>query len=317
MLFTLLFLLFTATFSSHSTASSYSDDLRYHLPDEDILTLQITANDRQHDIPVVRYAARHAITKGVTIIIGDIQPDGNIDAKLLFLAKVLPDWGWNTLLVMPRFDYLAPILDINIDDAAADIKAPVDDADLESTQVSDASVDDDTLANIANSNNNVISPQVGIKPNHLQAPHLPYTKQDYVNFISILTKELNSAFTQGAGYQIIYVKGQSASAMIDSMSQQDHNFAHALVVDNPYWPSTDVNRLLPGKLAKLPMPVLDLISLSGNLWAKDTISTRRVAAKIGLKSLYRQREVFGEQLLGTGHGDLSKELVSWTHFLGW
>jgi hypothetical protein len=77
------------------------------------------------------------------------------------------------------------------------------------------------------------------------------------------------------------------------------------------------NQHLPNKLAKLSIPVLDLISLSDNIWAQSTIETRRVAAKVGLKSLYRQQEVFAEQTLDEQHNHLSKALVNWTHFLGW
>lgn len=296
-LFTLLFLLFTATFSSRSQSSSDVDDLRYHLPNEHILMLHITANQKQHDIPVVRYAARQPITKGVSIIIGDIQPGGTIDAKLLSLTKTLPDWGWNTLLVMPKFNYLTSIIDDgnNANELNVDTREP---SDSQETQIDAVTSSEQSLF-----------PQVDVKPNHLQAPDLPYSQQDYVNFIRILTNEINNAFTQGAGYRIIYAKGQSASAVIDLMSQQDKNIADALVINNPYWPNMNSNQLLAQKLAKLPIPVLDLISLSDNIWAKDTINARRIAAKVGLKSLYRQRAVFDEQL--------SKALVSWTYYMGW
>ena len=308
-LITLSILLFSVTFSSHSQTSGYADDIRYHMPEEHVFTLPISINNAQHNIPVVRYSARQPIVKGVTIIIGDIQPNGNVDPKLHVLAKTLPDSGWHTLFVMPRFDYVAPAVNTNSNEVEA--------GDMEKVSTEDATNNEETSNAIANNSSQNSSPQVDIKPKHLQAPNLPYSQQDYMNFIGNLLGELNSAFEQGAGYQVIYAKGQSASAIIDLMSQQNKHTAHALVINNPYWPNKETNQLLPAKLAKLPIPVLDLISLSDNIWAKDTTNTRRVAAKVSLKSLYRQREIFGDQLQQNQYNNLSIELINWTYFLGW
>jgi len=285
------------------------------MPEKHIFTLPVTANNAQHNIPVVRYTARQPIVKGVTIIIADIQTNGNLDAKLHLLAKTLPDSGWNTLLVMPNFDYVTPVQNDNsVENEEESVVVAVD---MEKISTDDASSNQETSTGIANNNSKNSSPQVGIKPSQLQAPYLPYSQQDYVNFIGNLLKELNTAFEQGVGYQVIYAKGQSASAVIELLSQQNKNTAHALVVNNPYWPDKETNQLLPKQLAKLPIPVLDLISLSDNIWAKDTTNARLVEAKVGLKSPYRQREVFGDQLLQSQYDNLSAELLSWTYFLGW
>jgi hypothetical protein len=315
-LFTILFLLFTASFSSFSQSTIATDDLRYHLPNEFILSLPIVVQDKQVDIPVIRYTARRAITKGAAIIIGDIESNGNIDANLLALAKTLPDWGWNTLLIMPRLDYLskAPV-EVTNDTQSTESPAPEENAVAENATTIDA--DDATNTTSTNSGTPIIAEQVDVKPSYLQSPQIPYSKQDYIDFIHVLTAQIDSELTKGAGYQIIYAKGQSASAVIDLMSQKDEQFAHALVLNNPYWPNLESNQHLPNKLAKLSIPVLDLISLSDNIWAQSTIETRRVAAKVGLKSLYRQQEVFAEQTLDEQHNHLSKALVNWTHFLGW
>lgn len=315
-LFTLLFLLFTASFSSFSQSSDFTEDLRHHLPSQYILNLPITAHGKNIDIPVIRYTARQAITKGAAIIIGDIQSSGNIDAKLLALAKTLPDWGWNTLLIMPQLDYLskAPI-EVTNDTESNEIQAP--EVNTETANAAASDVDDVISAANANGDMPIITAQVDVKPNYLQAPEIPYSNQDYMDFINALTTQIDSELTKGAGYQIIYAKGQSASAVIDLMSQKEEQFAHALVLNNPYWPNMESNQNLPNTLAKLSIPVLDLISLSDNIWAQNTIETRRIAAKVGLKSLYRQQEVFAEQTLDNQHDHLSKALVNWTHFLGW
>jgi hypothetical protein len=315
-LFTILFLLFTASFSSFSQSASYTDDVRYHLPSQFILSLPIVVQDKKVEIPVIRYTARRAITKGAAIIIGDIQNNGNIDAKLLALAKTLPDWGWNTLFIMPQLDYLskAPV-EVTKDTKSTENQAPEENTVTENATT--VETDDATNTASANSLGPIISEQVDVKPSYLQTPQIPYSKQDYINFINVLTAQIDSELTKGAGYQIIYAKGQSASAVIDLMSQKHEQFAHALVLNNPYWPNMESNQSLPNKLAKLSIPVLDLISLSDNIWAKSTVETRRVAAKVGLKSLYRQQEVFAEQTLDTQHNHLSKALVNWTHFLGW
>lgn len=310
-LFTLLFLLFTASFSSFSQSSGLTDDLRYHLPDKYILNLSITAHSEKFEIPVIRYTARQAITKGTTIIIGDIQTNGNIDAKLLSLAKTLPDWGWNTLLIMPRLEYLRPV--------AVDATNDTEDSLNQVAEVDTNTTSSDEVLNTATENNSLptVDEQVGVKASDLQVAKMPYSKQNYVDFIGVLTAHIESELTKGAGYQIIYAKGQSASAVIGLMSQQNEQFAHALVLNSPYWPDVDNNQLLAKKLAQLSIPVLDLVSLSDNIWAKNTVESRRIAAKVGLKSLYRQQEVFAEQTLDKQHDHLSKALVNWTYFLGW
>ena len=302
-LFTLLFLLFTASFSSFSQNSSLSEDLSYHLPGKYILNLPITLHNKTLDIPVIRYTSRQAITKGAAIIIGDVQTNGNIDPKLLALAKTLPDWGWNTLLVMPRIQYLEPE-PVEVINAENENIAINEAKDILNTE--DTSIDATT-----------ISKQVDIKPSYMQTPNIPYSKQAYVDFIAALTTSIDSELTKGAGYQVIYAKGQSASAVIDFLLQHDLQFAQALVLNSPYWPNMESNLVLPLKLAQVSIPVLDLVSLSDNIWAKDTIESRRIAAKVGLKSLYRQREIFAVQTLDKHYDHLSEALVSWTYFLGW
>lgn len=313
-IFTILFLLFTASFSSFSQSASAIDDIRYHLPSQFILSLPIVIQDKKVDIPVIRYTARQPITKGTAIIVGDIQSKGNIDTKLLALAKTLPDWGWNTLLIMPQLDYLKKVpYEVTNDTQNTENQASEENTVAEVASTIDAVDETASANNLAQ----IVSEQVDVKPSDLQGPQIPYSKQDYINFINVLTAQIDSELTKGAGYQIIYAKGQSASAVIDSMSQENEQFAHALVLNNPYWPDLESNQQLPKKLAKLSIPVLDLISLSDNNWAQSTVETRRVAARVGLKSLYRQQEVFAEQSLDMQYNNLSKALVNWTHFLGW
>lgn len=313
MLFTLLFLLFTASFSGRSQTLIHIDDLRYFMSDNDIFMLPVSSNNAVHDIPVVSYKARLPIVKGIAIIIGDIRSNSSLDTDLHALAKALPDWGYNTLLIMPRVEYIKPTLS-----AKGDTEQNV--SDSESSSIGNEPIDDsdsNPVVDLLAGSDGSLSPQVDIKPSYLQGSELPYSEKDYLNFISSLSRELAKVIPEGSGYKIIYAKGQSASAMINFLVQQDNSDAHALVVNNPYWPNMQSNQLLPQQLAKLPMPVLDLVSLSDNMWATNTINTRRTAAKVGLKSLYRQRELLGEQLIDNHVDQLSKELLSWTRFLGW
>lgn len=288
----LVFLLLSISNLTFSQTEYYAEDIAYHMGQEHIFTLPLTAKQQTFDIPIVKYTARSAMVKGVVVIIGDLRPDGNIDTKLHLLAKNLPDSGWNTLFVMPQPSYIPSNIRENLPSNNANDQAPALDTQKE-------------------------TPQLNIKSKQLQTAKMAYSQEDFVSFIRNLTNQLNATLTKGAGYQIIYAKGQSAFAAIEVLSDPKQSIAHALVIDNPYWPNMESNQLIPAKLAKLPLPVLDIVSLSDNLWAKKTTRTRRITSEVELKPLYRQTEVASHQSLENGYDQLSGELINWTRFMGW
>lgn len=284
-------------------------DIGYRLPTEHLSVLSINLNGKQIEVPAIKYSARQAIVKGVTIIISEIQAQGQVDASLHHLAKTLPDWGWHTMLITPAQAYVTSEV-IELTDTA-------------SNKQSNESADEDAKQAELNGNTSVdesqtmLPEQVEIKSNILQAPFLPYTHKDYVSFLKALTKALNTRFSQQPGYKIIYANGKSASGLLALFNKPGSVDVDALVLGNTYWPSADINGLLPDQLASLPMPILDLVSMSDNHWAKQTAKHRVIAAKVNLKPMYRQREIMEGSLSINHHSALAKQLVSWTHFLGW
>lgn len=283
------------------------NDLNYLLPSEKLSVLPISINGQQIDVPIIKYGARQAVVKGTTILIGEMQAQGQVDSTLYALAKLLPDWGWHTILITPRQSYLA----LDTEQATTALATTTDNIEAQTPNetISSNSYADESMQ--------TLSPQIDLPSNSHQVPFLEYTHSDYLVFLSALTQAINTRFSQQPGYQIIYAKGTSASALVSLFGQLDTPQIDALIVNNAFWPSTELNRLLPKQLANLPMPVLDFVSLSDNSWAKQTADARAIASKVNLKTLYRQREIIGGDLGPNQHNYLAKEVVSWTYFLGW
>ncbi|MFT6269065.1 MAG: hypothetical protein ACJAVV_001885 [Alphaproteobacteria bacterium] len=312
-----ILLMLTSVFSINAQESSPEppqkqtqngvDDLNYHLSSDQLSIIPISINGQQIEVPAIKYSARQAIVKGVTILIGEIQAQGQVDSTLNALAKSLPDWGWHTILITPTQAYLA-------------LKPPEAETESKATNENTEAGNVDENANtssLSGDNQPALFPQVDLKSNTLQAPVLEYTHSDYLMFIKALTQGINTRFAQQPGYQVIYANGKSASALIALLSLPESPQIDALIVNNTYWPSTELNRLLPQQLANLPMPVLDLISMSDNSWAKQTSQARATASKVNLKPMYRQREIIGGALSLNQQDYLAKEVVGWTYFLGW
>jgi hypothetical protein len=277
------------------------NDLNYYLPGDQLSVLPLNVNGQQIEVPIIKYRARQAIVKGVTILIGEIQAQGQVDSSLNALAKSLPDWGWHTILITPSPSYL--------------VSKP---KETEATETVVSSTNKTVNTNTAVDDNQLpLVAQVDLKPTAFQAPSLPYTHSDYLMFMNALTKAINSRFSQQPGYKLVYANGKSAAALIPLLNLPDSLKIDALVVNNIYWPANEQNQALAGELANLPMPALDLISLSDNSWAKQTANARAIAAKVNLKPLYRQQEIIGGTKGLTQQNYLAKEVVSWTYFLGW
>jgi hypothetical protein len=272
---------------------SQNDDLIYHFPSDKLSSIQVSINDKQIDVPFVKYNSHQAIVKGLVIILGDIQTQSQLDPSLHSLAQQLPQWGWHTLLVTPQQAFFA----------------------IEREEEREKQNDDNITSTKTLSQSEF--PQIEIKPSDMQAPHLPYSHSDYLLFLGALDKALHTKFAQQPGYKLLYAKGKSASGLISLLNRPTDFRIDALVIDSPYWPDTRQNNLLPELISSLPMPVLDFISGSNNNWAKQTSTDRAIASKVGLKSLYRQREINSDKVRLYKHSDLAKELISWTYFLGW
>lgn len=286
-----------------SMATSNLEDLSYFVPSQALSILEINMKGEAVELPFIRYSARQPIVKGVTILVSEIQAQGQIDPTLHALAKRLPDWGWHTVLITPNQDYIKAI-DVN-ESGATETEEPNDTA---IAQEGDAPTTENSQVNL---------PQTGLKANSLQAPSLPYSYDEYLHFLNLLNDAINKKFAQQPGYKVMYASGTSASALITLLAKSNNTQIDALIVNNPYWPEPEQNQQVPQELATLPMPVLDLVSDSDNSWAKQTAVKRIVASKVALKAMYRQRDIIGGNLGISQHDYLSKEVVSWTYSLGW
>lgn len=299
-------LLFPSSAEQVQTESSVSlqNDIRYHLAADKITLLPLSLGNNDMQIPLIRYPARQAMVKGLAILIGDVQALGQVDANLYALAKALPEWGWHTILITPLPEYLQLAMTM----APATVPEEIDE---KSSTIN--STNNPELENVLQD----AIPQVGLQASSWQTSVDASTFEEHARFTTVLLDALNAKFGQQLGYTVLYAKGQSAAVLVDYLQKDNDTKIDALVLNNAHWPNLEQNQALGQQVANLPMPVLDLVSLSDNKWAKMTAPERANAAKIGLKPLYRQRDIIGSELSVNQQSYVAKEVVAWTYFLGW
>lgn len=303
-----LFLSVLCIFSLPATAQN--SDLEYFLPNATIANVTIAfstnkdaAEQDNIEIPVIKHESRQAIVKGVVVLIADIQPQGYGDQTLMLLSQRLPDWGWNTLLVTPKPEYFAQLS--NNESAENNTESSSNDSQAEEAQ---PDKQDDKIKN---------QQQLHIKSNQLQAPELPYTAKQYSEFTRKLLTALQDKFMRSPGYQVVFVRGKSASSMLSVLNQNSNSGINALVMNNPYWPHPSVNQAVASNVANTSIPVLDLLNYSDNNWAKKTSHQRLIETRIALKSLYRQRQLIGVTANEQQAEYIAKEMIGFLTYLGW
>jgi hypothetical protein len=119
--------------------------------------------------------------------------------------------------------------------------------------------------------------------------------------------------TSQQGYQLIFAQGMSAQSLIDLSGK--NITPDALVISNAYWPQRDINYMLPIRIAKSGLPMLDLVSAGDNQWALSTQQARKNKADVEVKTHYRQRKISGTNQ--TISADIGKEIYGWLTYLGW
>ncbi len=303
----LLFCVLVPVFSFICKANS---DLSYQLPAHNYAILSIPINDNKETnaetdasnlkIPVVTFAARQAIVKGVVIIIGDIQAQGFVDDTFLGLANTLPEWGWNTLLITPQIEYL---------EALQPAFQAINNG-LENELTPHAN-------NQANNSDSPVTPSAGVSAITEQSPQLSFTYLEYEHFLAQVMKALQSDFIPKSGYQMVLTKGKSAAAISRWLNTQQDSNINALVINSPHWPTPLENNQIPAQIAALSIPILDLVSLSDSRWSAHSQQQRLITSRVQLKSLYRQREIVGSSFSPHNVDYIAKEVVAWTRYLGW
>lgn len=327
--------------NSHSQAKgnhySSDNDLFYHLPSKNVLTLSIDIpqrgiqknedqvgetgesesnsdkNTHQLHIPIIRYEARQPLIKGFAIIIGEQQIGQKVDANMMYLADTLPDHGWHTIFINPTDRWLALLEDdslANIDDKALESE----DNNTDIPQKDNIASDND---NSADSISNEPLQQTGLQPFMQQPPQHIYSKGQYQQALKLVLNKLETDFLQQPGYRLIISSGMSAFNIINIMNDIEPFSANGLVITNPYWPSYEANNTLPESLSSLTIPILDIVSTSDNNWSTKTSSPRKIAARVNMLAFYRQRELVnsGQDTLRFNH--IKNELIGWTKYLGW
>ena len=318
-----------------------NNDIQLKLSDDEYSVLPLSKGDTAIDVPILNFASKQAMTKGTIVLLADLQSHRANQGKFYQLAKTLPNWGWNTILVTPHTDYFVFPPDPQLENAAQDENS---DGDASDTQSADAQADDtkadDTKADETQSTNSTLSQTVSennienaataadkqtefiaqqteLKSFELQQAELGFNKQDYANFIDLLLQKIDSRFLQQPGYRLLMVEGKTATIAIALLNENSELDINGLVLNNPYWPETAANSLIPKQIAQLPLPVLDLLSLSDSTWSRQTEANRLIQTRVRVKSYYRQREIIGGHFDALANEYIAKEVIGWTRYLGW
>ena len=318
------------TLFQSSIFAQIRDDIQTHMRTDSYATLTLKHADKSIDIPLIKFASQQALTKGTIVLLSDAQSHKSANQSLYQLAKALPNWGWNTLLVTPQTGYFVEppeVKESTVEDTEDGEQTTESNPDEEAT---DNNVEDtnngsdgseqkaaDQTATEQSPENTEPSPQVGIQAITLQEAELGFTQAEYESFISALLMQINTRFLQQPGYQILVVEGKTASVAIAMLAKESTFTLNALILNNPYWPELELNKNIAGQIAKLPMPVLDLVNVSDNHWSTNTRSQRLAQTRINVKPFYRQRELAGGPLVTLPKEYIAKEIVGWTRYLGW
>ncbi|WP_051275533.1 DUF3530 family protein [Aestuariibacter salexigens] len=119
------------------------------------------------------------------------------------------------------------------------------------------------------------------------------------------------------GFFLVISQGITAASLATSYAEGSLAAPDALVVLSPYLPNRPMNDDLPRRLARTPMPVLDLFSHWDNGWSRMHIEQRKIEAERELKMHYRQREIIGQPLDAQQMARVGKEIQGWLVYLGW
>lgn len=321
---TLSSLLFAVASSQASLKPlSIIDDITYHLPSSAYTLIDISINDDTISIPLVKFESQLPISKGVVLIMADLNAQGSAQSSLYELAKTLPKWGWNTLYIVPQEHFFVKPL-ILVSDTNTKGLSTTENQDPntpEDEQIEESEAPAQTISESKPATG--IAQQTGLKPFNLQPPALRYKFAEYQAFSANIWQQIIAQTLQKTGYKILLAQGKSAAAALSLLSAQATDNAkdkipfHALIVSNVYWPHPNTNQDMPSLLSNIQLPVLDLVSQSDNQWALVTAKQRMLQSTVQLKPLYRQRNLKDSPIASAQTQYIAKEVIGWTQYLGW
>ncbi|MGB3724620.1 MAG: DUF3530 family protein [Glaciecola sp.] len=317
-----------------SSDSHANDDLAYHLPEHKYELIDITFNDSTIAIPVIKHASELALSKGIVLLVADVDAKGMQQQALLTMASDLTQWGWNTLFVVPKEAYFVPPPVIkneanedNTNNETESASSDVNDNNTETLTEPEPQSGEDSAEDTAPENVNesppepIIAQQTELKPFELQSPQLNYTYEEYTTFTQVLLQRLTQQYMSKPGYKILVSQGKTSSVALNILQSTDANntppMFNALVLNNVHWPSSMHNSRVSKHLSKVSIPILDFTASNDNAWARLTQKARIVDSRVALKSLYRQRDVSGTHYSMSQSQYLSTEMRGFTSYLGW
>ncbi len=327
-------LIFAPFATANVSNQSISDDWQYHINESEVVTLHVdlplslqnqqsTRKENSPNAPtekstnnlakafelsLIKFDAKTPLVKGFAILVNDYAQPRKINNSLMFLARHLPDYGYNTIIVghdQRLINYFADSSHLNTGENSAQTAQK---------KREEASKDDEK---IAESPSPQIASQTGLKSNMHQAPDFEFSEQEYNQALALILTKIEQQYLNGPGYKIYISNGMSAFSLIKILSEDSKLNANALAFSNPFWPEHNKNKNISLRIAKLKIPVLDLITSQSNRWSDFTSEHRHIAAKRAFLPFYRQRTLAN----GAGHRPQmeyeKRELVSWLKYLGW
>ncbi|WP_281212663.1 DUF3530 family protein [Shewanella insulae] len=236
-----------------SAQQSATPDYDY-LPPEEIA--KITLGESEQAVLVRPWQGRHEY--GAAVLLGDLGEDADPEGLLAFLRRELTPKGWATLSIGAPQGAAQP----NHITDAGEISKPGE------QQLSQKS--------------------------HQSLPK--YSQEDWgalrekqKTAMSQTLGQLDSLGSNYPGKRILIVTGQSAGLVIEMLAAATLPSPDLLVVINPYLEQDAENRDLPGKLAKLELPVLDIQSPDALPASLATQKARKALSPMGEPLRYEQQ----------------------------
>ena len=197
---------------------------------------------------------------GAAVLLGDLGEDADPEGLLAFLRRDLTPKGWATLSIGAPQGASQP----NHITDAGEIPKP---GEAQLSQKRDQSL-----------------------PKYSQEDWTAL-REKQKTALSQTLGQLDGLGKAYPGKRMLIVSGQSAGLVIEMLTAAALPSPDLLVVINPYLELEAENRDLPGKLAKLELPVLDIQSPDGLPASLATQETRKALSPMGQPLRYEQQRL--------------------------
>ncbi|QYJ98107.1 alpha/beta hydrolase family protein [Shewanella alkalitolerans] len=252
----LLALMSLALFPAMASAQrSTTPDYDYLPPAE---VEKITLGDAEQAVLVRPWQGRNQY--GAAVLLGDLGEDADPEGLLAFLRRELTPKGWATLSIGAPQGAAQP----NHITDAGEIPKPGEQQLSQKSNQSLPKYSQEDWAALREQQKTVMSQTLG---------------------------QLDSLGKSYPGKRILIVTGQSAGLVIEMLTAATLPSPDLLVVINPYLEQDEENRDLPGKLAKLALPVLDIQSPDGLPASLATQKARKALSPLGEPLRYEQQQL--------------------------